>query len=124
MRRNWKYHGNTMSKQQPSILLLVVILVVLALFGAVGAKFMLNRHSASTMSHLAVVWPGIETMPEDDRALLVELALTCNVVDREPVRAEVVDCLRSSAATIRPSPSERLERLIVQAPQAASAGKH
>ena len=107
-----------MSKQQPSLLLLIVILVVLALFGAVGAKFMLNRHSASTMSQLAVVWPGIETMPQDDRNLLVELALTCNVVEREPVRAEVLDCLRSSAATIRPSPSERLERLIAQAPQA------
>ena len=113
-----------MSKQPPSLLLLIVILVVLALFGAVGAKFMLNRHSASTMSQLAVVWPGIETMPEDDRALLVELALTCNVVDREPVRAEVLDCLRSSAATIRPSPGERLERLIAQAPQAqAETGK-
>lgn len=113
-----------MSKQPPSLLLLVVILVVLALFGAVGAKFMLNRHSASTMSQLAVVWPDIETMPQDDRDLLVELALTCNVVEREPVRAAVVDCLRSSAATIRPSPGERLERLIGQAPQAApGAGK-
>lgn len=113
-----------MSKQPPSLLLLIVILVVLALFGAVGAKFMLNRHSASTMSQLAVVWPGIETMPQDDRNLLVELALTCNVVEREPVRAEVIDCLRSSAATIRPSPGERLERLIAGAPQAApGAGK-
>lgn len=106
-----------MSKQ-PSLLSLILILVVLALFGVVGAKFMLNRHSDLTMQQLAIVWPGIETMPQEDRSLLVELALTCNVVDREPVRAEVIACLRSAVASVNPPPGARLEALIGKAPQA------
>lgn len=107
-----------MSSKPPSLLSLILILVVLGLFGAVGAKFMLNRHSASTMSQLALVWPGIESMPQDERGLLFELALTCNVVDRQPVRAEVIACLREAASALTPPPTAQLERLIGQAPQA------
>jgi hypothetical protein len=53
-------------------------------------------------------------MPEQERAFLVELALTCNVVERQPVRAEVVACLRSVPKNA--SATERLDRLIAQAP--------
>lgn len=106
-----------MSTKPPSLLSLILILVVLGLFGAVGAKFMLNRHSDSTMGQLALVWPGIGSMPQEERGLLFELALTCNVVDRKPERAEVIACLRDAAATLNPPPTAQLERLISQAPQ-------
>lgn len=102
----------------PSILSLIVFLVVLALFGVVGAKYMLSSHSESTTQQLGIVWPGIASMPEPDRAFLTELALTCNVAARPAERAQVVDCLRSATATLPPGSAERLERLLGQAPQA------
>ncbi|GAB3386554.1 hypothetical protein [Massilia agri] len=98
----------------PSLLSLLFVLVLLAVFGVVGAKFMLGRHSASTMSQLGTVWPNIETMPEGERAFLVELAHTCNVTTREPVRAEVVDCLRS--VKMNAAAADRLDGLLKQAP--------
>lgn len=96
----------------PSILLLVAILAVLTIFGVVGARYQLNKHSASTMEQLALVRSDIAAMPEPDRAFLVELALTCNVVERQPVRAEVVACLRSVPTNA--SATERLDRLLAQ----------
>jgi hypothetical protein len=75
----------------PSLLSLFLGLAALAIFGVVGAKYMLSSHSASTQDQLRLVWPGIAAMPEPEHAFLTELALTCNVVKREPVRAEVID---------------------------------
>ena len=98
----------------PSILSLLLVLVLLAVFGVVGAKFMLGRHSATTMNQLGAVWPNIEAMPEAERGFLVELAHTCNVTTREPVRAEVVDCLRS--VRMDANASARLDGLLKQAP--------
>lgn len=97
----------------PSLLSLLLVLVLLAVFGAVSAKFMLGRHAASTMSQLGTVWPNIETMPASERNFLVELAHTCNVTTREPVRAEVVDCLRS--VQMNAAASARLDGLLKQA---------
>ena len=107
----------------PSLLSLILVLVALAVFGVVGAKFMLNRHTTTTMSQLGTVWPNVETMPEGERAFLVELAHTCNVTMREPVRADVVDCLRS--VKMNAAASERLDRLLSQAPtrEPAPAGR-
>lgn len=98
----------------PSIRSLILVLVLLAVFGAVGAKFMLGRHTDTTMSQLGTVWPDIATMPESERAFLVELAHTCSVTTREPVRAEVVDCLRS--VPMNAAATARLDRLLSQAP--------
>ena len=102
----------------PSLLSLLLVLVLLAVFGVLGAKFMLGRHTASTTSQLATVWPNIETMPQAERDFLVELAHTCNVTMREPLRAEVVDCLRSVQMT--PAASARLEALLKGAPAPVS----
>lgn len=100
----------------PSLLSLVLFLVVLAVFGVIGAKYMLGSHSESTMSQLALVWPGIETMPEPERGFLVELALTCNAAAHPAVRAEVLACLRSATGKLPPGSAERLDRLLGQAP--------
>ena len=99
----------------PSILSLILALVLLAVFGFFGARFMLNRHSQSTNEQLGIVWPAIATMPQQDRAFLVELALTCKLSTREPVRAEVVDCLRS--VPMDATANARLDRLLQQAPR-------
>lgn len=98
----------------PTLLSLIVVLVVLTIFGVVGARYMLSSHSESTLTQLGTVWPDMSTMPEPERSFLVELALTCNVVARPAVRAEVIDCLRSTAANTRPASTERLDRLIAQ----------
>lgn len=102
----------------PSLLSLFAILALLGIFGFFGAKYMLNSHSASTQEQLRLVWPGIASLPEPEQAFLTELALTCNVVKREPERAQVVDCLRS--VPMDASAKARLESLVGQAPQAAS----
>lgn len=100
----------------PSILLVIVPVLALAVFGFFGARYMLGAHSETTLERIALVWPGVAAMPEADRAFLVELALTCNVVERQPVRAEVVDCLRSAAGKMQPGASARLESLVATAP--------
>lgn len=107
-------------KKPPSLLTLLGVLVALALFGFLGARYMLSSHTESTNQQLGLVWPGIASMPEQDRAFLVELAHTCNLTLREPVRAEVIDCLRSVRMT--GEASARLERLVSQAPQAGAQG--
>lgn len=101
----------------PSLLSLFLVLAALAAFGFLGARYMLSEHSASTERQLGLVWPGIATMAEADRAFLTELAHTCNMTIREPVRAEVVDCLRSVKLT--PEANARLDRLLGQAPGTA-----
>lgn len=98
----------------PSLLSLFLVLAVLAVFGFFGAKYMLGAHKESTDQQLGIVWPGIATMPEQDRAFLVELAHTCNLTMRQPVRAEVIDCLRS--VKMNADATARLDRLIGQAP--------
>lgn len=105
----------------PSLLSLVAGLVALAIFGFFGAKTMLGKHSASTNEQLAIVWPNIETMPAPERAFLVELALTCNVAARQPLRADIIDCLHTTTRQMQPGATERLDQLIQQAPPAAQA---
>ena len=99
----------------PSYLSLIGILVLLAVFGFFGARYMLKAHSASTMDQLVLVWPNIASMPEQERAFLVELAHTCKLTTRAPQRAEVVDCLRS--VEVNGEAAARLERLLGQAPR-------
>lgn len=101
----------------PSLLSLFAALAALAIFGFFGARYMLSSHSASTQEQLRLVWPGIAALPEPERAFLTELALTCNVVKREPVRAEVIDCLRS--VPMNQAATGRLEGLLKQAPPPA-----
>ncbi len=99
----------------PSPLWLILILALLAVFGFIGARTMLSAHSQSTQDQLGLVWPKFATMPEQERGFLVELAHTCNLTTREPVRAEVVDCLRS--VPMNADASARLDRLLQQAPR-------
>lgn len=100
--------------KSPSLLSLFLIIAALAVFGIVGARYMLSSHTEATNRQLGLVWPDIAAMPEEDRAFLVELAHTCIVTERQPVRAEVIDCLRSVPVT--KEAGARLDRLVSQAP--------
>lgn len=101
--------------KSPSLLSLFLVLAALAVFGFFGAKYMLGSHKEKTNEQLGIVWPSLASMPEQDRAFLVELAHTCNLTVRQPVRAEVIDCLRS--VKMSQDAAARLERLVGQAPQ-------
>ncbi len=104
----------------PSLLSLFLVLAALAVFGFIGARYMMSSHKDSTSQQLGLVWPGMAAMPQADRNFLVELAHTCNLTMREPVRAEVVDCLRS--VPMNEAAKGRLESLIKQAPPASTQG--
>lgn len=99
--------------KSPSLIWLILVLVLLAVFGVVGARYMLEAHAQSTDEQLAVVWPRIGAMPQGERAFLVELAHTCQLTTRPAVRTEVVDCLRS--VPMNADARARLERLLGQA---------
>jgi len=99
--------------KSPSTLSLLIALLALAIFGFFGARYMLSAHTQTTMDQLRLVWPGIATMPEQERNFLVELAHTCSVTVREPARSEVIDCLHS--VPMNADAKARLERLVGQA---------
>jgi len=100
----------------PSLLVLALILVALAVFGFIGARTMLSKHAANTEQQLALVWPELAGLPQAERNFLVELALTCNVSARPATRAEVVECLRSVSGGTQSEAGARLERLLGQEP--------
>ncbi|WP_157056051.1 hypothetical protein [Candidatus Burkholderia verschuerenii] len=47
---------------------------------------------------LELVWPSFMSMPDSDRALVVGLAMTCNLARRPADAGQVVACLRSAAS--------------------------
>lgn len=44
-----------------------------------------------------LVWPSLMTMADDDRALIVGLAMSCHVERREATPRDVIACLREAA---------------------------
>ncbi|MFC0253680.1 hypothetical protein [Massilia consociata] len=95
-----------------SLIQLGVILLALAVFGYFGAKYVGNMTQDSTLERLETVWPEFRTMPEQDRDFLIEASLTCNVLARPAVRADVVDCLRSTAPRLTPEAQAKLDALL------------
>jgi hypothetical protein len=47
----------------------------------------------ASRQRLEIVWPGLMQMPDQDRALLAGLALTCHMQDRIKDAAAVLECL-------------------------------
>ncbi|PNE59596.1 hypothetical protein A8H39_00150 [Paraburkholderia fungorum] len=45
---------------------------------------------------LEIVWPDLMQMPDQDRALLASLALTCHLKDRNKDQAAVLSCLEEA----------------------------
>lgn len=95
-----------------SALQITAIVLVLAVFGVVGAKFAGKRAEQATFERIATVWPGFAAMPEAQRMFLIEVSLVCNLVRRPVVRTEVVDCMRAGAKQLGRDAPARLERLL------------
>jgi hypothetical protein len=54
-------------------------------------------HAADrSRERLELVWPSLMTMPQSDRALVVSLAMTCDLEARPARAADVIACLRSA----------------------------
>lgn len=76
--------------------------LALALVG-VGAAHMIGRMAGAdagdrSRDRLQIIWPSIMTMQQDDRALIVGLAMSCHLEHRPTAANEVVACLREAAA--------------------------
>ena len=99
-----------------SALQIAAIVIALAVFGVVGAKFAGKRAEAATFERMESVWPDFSAMPETDRTFLIELSLNCQLIRRPALRPEVVDCLRKGAAQAGGEAPQRLERLLPSGP--------
>lgn len=95
-----------------SALQITVIVLALAVFGVVGAKYAGKRAEEATQERMQTVWPDFAAMAEPERTFLIHLSLNCQLVRRPPERPEVVDCLRSGARQAGAEASARLERLL------------
>ncbi|WP_322075496.1 hypothetical protein [Burkholderia cenocepacia] len=56
------------------------------------------RDGQRSLERVQLVWPGIESMPVQDRVLIAGMAMTCHVEKQPPVASAVVACLRDAAA--------------------------
>lgn len=70
------------------------------LLGGAGLYFAYYQGGQSAqadLERLRILWPGVESMQEHDRALLAGLSLTC-LLGKQPVEeAAVIACLRDAA---------------------------
>lgn len=95
-----------------SALQIVVIVLALAVFGVVGAKFAGKRAEQATFERMETIWPDFSAMPETERTFLIQLSLNCQLVRRPALRSEAVDCLRKGARQAGGDAPQRLERLL------------
>lgn len=84
---------NVRSKWRGILAVAVILCVVGTLLGHWAGKGAGERAKA----RLQLVIPSFDRLPNDDRALLVGLAMTCRLEDRPAQAREVVACLREAA---------------------------
>ncbi len=76
-------------------------LLALAVFLTVAGTFLGREAGRSAgeqaKARLQLALPTFDSLPDDDRALLVGLAMTCKLEDRPAQVGEVVTCLREAA---------------------------
>lgn len=99
-----------------SALQIAAIVIALAVFGVVGAKFAGKRAEQATFERMETVWPDFSAMPETDRRFLIHLSLNCQLVRRPAARPEAVDCLRTGAKQAGGEAPARFEHLLRAAP--------
>ena len=95
-----------------ALIVVAVAIIVGYYLGMADAKAVEER--------LRPLWPDIETMEQQDRALLGALAFECDLLRRADSAAETLDCLRTEARSQRlkqpqADPLAHLERLIERA---------
>ncbi|KWW32422.1 hypothetical protein AU374_06022 [Cupriavidus metallidurans] len=99
------------------------VVLVVALIGQFIGTFEGNADGERAKVRLEIVWPSLMSMPQEDRALLVGLAMSCHLERRPAEAGEIVDCLRQAAnspdailpkGADRASVPARLDRLLAQ----------
>lgn len=87
------------TKRWPLILASVLIVLTVGGFSVVRyARHIGNQEGERSIERLALVWPSIMAMPQEDRAMLAELSLSCRLQDRPAVKSAIITCLEEAAA--------------------------
>ncbi|MGN7104863.1 hypothetical protein ACTHR6_24845 [Ralstonia holmesii] len=97
--------------------LTIAAVVIALLAGVYGAGLMVGRISGTraaskALDRLQLIWPSFMTMPMNDRALIVVLAMSCRLEDRQAKASEVIACLREAASdphTLLPNGERRAD---------------
>lgn len=72
-------------------------MVGLLILAGTAGMFMGKYTGKENLKRLEAIWPRFMTMPEQDRAFLAGLAMTCNLVNADKTAQSTVACLRSAA---------------------------
>lgn len=83
---------------------LTVLVIALIALGAIKIGKSAGQHRADQdLERVQLIWPGVLSMPDADRAFLVGLAITCDLYKSPVERGAVIDCLRSAANNPNPT---------------------
>jgi len=104
-------------------ILLISGLIATALAAAVG-QWAGHEQAHADIEKLELVWPDVLRLPQDDRALLAGLAMSCRLARKPADRKDVIECLREAMDSPEPllpkgvsrdAASMRLDALLAQA---------
>lgn len=82
-----------MNKKVKLLLVIAVALVI----AAVAGRYLGQSSAKEALARIEMIWPGFMEMPEQDRAFIGGLAMTCRLSKVDLDRKEVLACLRSAA---------------------------
>jgi len=86
---------------RPFIGLMLVSLLAVGI-GVFIARVGGDRDGIASRERLEIVWPNLMQMPDQDRALLAGLAMSCHLHDRDPDQASVLGCLKEAVESEHP----------------------
>lgn len=76
----------------PAAAAFILVWLLASMVGGVAKTWSGDR----SKERLQLVFPSIMNMPVSDRVLLVDLAMTCHLEQRQAARTEVTACLRKA----------------------------
>ncbi|MFP3709741.1 hypothetical protein SB783_37640 [Paraburkholderia sp. SIMBA_009] len=85
-----------MTKTRIAAVCIVAVAVTYGVATSVGRKTG-EADAELAKQRLELVWPSFMSMPDNDRALVVGLAMTCRLSTRPADAGQVVECLKSAA---------------------------
>ncbi|KHS09423.1 hypothetical protein BMD20_29575 [Burkholderia multivorans] len=96
-----------------------IAILVAGAVAVVAASYWFGREAGKEAGRRAIerielVWPSVRSMPEQDRAILAGLGLTCRVQERPPVVSAIIACLQDAAADPNPILPKGVDRSLAQ----------
>jgi hypothetical protein len=85
-----------MKLKRPSLVILPILAVLLGVAALNVGRWTGADAGQRSLDRLQLVWPSLLAMPEQDRALLAGLAMTCRLEQRDKEPKEVIGCLREA----------------------------